>query len=335
MKDYLVERPDDATLDLIVKSGSMNPEVAFAAQRELATALVLPLRQGVMSGNNLYNIFSRVPTNGRSSYEYPVDFLAPGTEDEYTAYTNTGSGRIAEKFIEGDYVMIPTYSITNSIDWNLRIARDANFPVVARALQILEAGFTQKINDDGWHTLLTAGADRNVLVYDADATAGTFTKRLVSLMKTQMARGGGGNATSMKKASLSHIFLSLECMEDIRNWGLDQVDEMTRKEIYDAADGTITRVFGVNLVPMYEFGEGQSYQSYYSNILSGSLPPGDVEILVGLDLNTDDSFISPWAAELEIHPDTQGLRRQKGGYFGWLELGFGVLDNRRIILGSC
>ena len=63
-------------------------------------------------------------------------------------------------------------------------------------MQVLEASFVKKINDNGWHTMLTAGADRNILVFDGDASAGQFTKRLVSLMKVIMRRNGGGNTGS-------------------------------------------------------------------------------------------------------------------------------------------
>lgn len=335
MKDFLIDQPDAATIDLIVRSGSTRKEVALAAQAELAVALTLPLRQGVMNGDSLNGIFSRIPTNGRSSYEYPIDLLAPGTEADYTAFTNTGSGRIYEKNVEGDYVMIPTYPIASSIDWHLRLARDANFPVIARCLQILEAGVTQKLNDDGWHTLLTAGADRNVLVYDADATVGTFSKRLVSLMKTQLARGGGGNMSSINKSRLTDVYLSLECIEDIRNWGLDQVDEITRREIWNDADGVITRVFGINLHPMYEFGEGQPYQNFFTGTLGGGMAPGDLEVMVGLDQSTVNSFVMPICQELEVNYDDMMTRRQKAGYWATMEPGFGVLDQRKIILASC
>ena len=63
----------------------------------------------------------------------------------------------------------------------------------------LEAGFVKKMNDDGWHTLLAAGVDRNVLVFDADASNGQFTKRLISLMKTVMRRNAGGNSGSLNQ----------------------------------------------------------------------------------------------------------------------------------------
>lgn len=39
---------------------------------------------------------------------------------------------------------------------------------------------------------LAKGADRNVVVYDADAAPGVFTKRLIALMRYVHRRTGGG-----------------------------------------------------------------------------------------------------------------------------------------------
>jgi hypothetical protein len=268
--------------------------------------------------------------------EFPLDLLSPGTEGDHVAYTNPGHGRIPERSVEGDYVMVPTYSITSSIDFLLRYAREARWDIVGRAMQVLEAGFVKKINDDGWHTLLAAGVDRNILVYDGDATAGQFTKRLVSLMKTVMRRNGGGNTGSVNRTSLTDMYVSPEALEDIRNWGVDQVDEVTRREIYLASDdgAVITRVFGVNLHDLDELGEGQEYQRFFVNQLSGALQASDVELVVGMDLNASDSFIMPMKQEVQIFEDDTLHRHQRAGWYGWAELGFAVLDNRRIILGS-
>jgi len=83
----------------------------------------------------------------------------------------------------------------------------------------------KKINDDCWHTILAAGVDRNILVYDNDAAAGQFTKRLVSLLKIVMRRNAGGNSASLKRGQLTDVYLSPEGVEDMRNWGIDQIDE--------------------------------------------------------------------------------------------------------------
>lgn len=331
-------KPDNETLDLIVKSGSDQLAVAIKAQHELAKAIELPLRQGMIDGDliNFLGIFNAMPLGPTANAEWPLDLLAPGTEDEYRAFTNPGNGRIPERSVAGDYVMIPTYSVANAIDWLLKYARDARWDIVARAIEVFNGGFVKKMNDDGMHTLLAAGVDRNILVYDADATAGVFTKRFVSLLKTTMARNAGGNTTSLRRGLLTDLVVSLEAVEDVRNWNLDQVDELTRREIYVASDGAavLTRVFGVNLHPIMELGEGQEYQLYYSGKLSGTYASSDVELVIGLDLSKNDSFVMPVRQEVQVFEDPALHRQQRAGVYGWAEMGFGVLDNRRVLLGS-
>ena len=329
-------RPDEQFLDLLKRSGSADKTEALVAQHELAQALEMPLRQGVLIGDVLDGSFERMAVEPGASVEFPLDLLAPGEENSHVAYTNPGHGRIPERAVEGDYVMVPTYTVASSIDYLLRYAREARWDIVGRAMQVLEAGFVKKMNDDGWHTLLAAGVDRNILVYDGDAANGQFTKRLISLLKTVMRRNGGGNTGSVRRGSLSDVYLSPEALEDIRNWGLDQIDEVTRREIYLAGDGdaVITRVFGVNLHDMDELGSGQEYQTFYADQLAGTLQGSDSELIVGLDLNGNDSFVMPVKQEVQIFEDDALHRHQRAGFYGWAELGFAVLDNRRILLGS-
>jgi len=332
------ERPSDEFISLLRKSGDADINTAQAAQREFAKALELPLRKGVLVGNILGNIFETINVETGSTTEFPLDLISPGLEGEHVAYTNPGHGRIPERSVEGDYVMIPTYSIASSVDMLLRYAREARWDVVGRAMQVLEAGFVKKMNDDGWHTLLAAGVDRNILVYDGDATAGLFSKRLVSLMQTVMRRNSGGNSASVGRGRLTDLYVSPEALEDVRNWGLDQVDEVTRREIYSAPEGgaPITRIFGVNIQDLDELGEGQEYQTFLtsSNGLAGSLQASDLELVVGLDQSASDSFVMPVKEQLQVFEDPTLHRQQRVGYYGFAELGFGVLDNRRILLGS-
>ena len=329
-------KPDAHFIDLIQRSGSADKNEALAAQRELAVALETPLRKGVLVGDVLDGIFEKISMAPGTAAEFPLDLLAPGAEADHVAYTNPGHGRIPERAVEGDYVMVPTYTVGSSIDYLLRYAREARWDVVGRAMQVLEAGFVKKMNDDGWHTLLAAGVDRNILVYDADAAQGQFTKRLISLMKTVMRRNAGGNSGSLNRGSLTDVYLSPEALEDIRNWGIDQVDEVTRREIYQAGDdgAAITRVFGINLHDMDELGQNQEYQVFYTDQLGGTLASSDDELVVGIDRSANDSFIMPVKQDVQIFEDDALHRQQRAGFYGWAEVGFAVLDNRRILLGS-
>jgi hypothetical protein len=333
----MLQKPDDNFIELLRRSASNNKAEAIAAMEMIAKAIETPLRQGVLVGDVTDGIFEKMVMQPGTSTEFPLDLLAPGEEVDFVAYTNPGHGRIPERSVEGDYVMIPTYGIASSIDWLLRYAREARWDIVSRATQVLEAGFVKKMNDDAWHTLLSAAVDRNILVYDADAAAGQFTKRLISIMKSVMRRNAGGNTGSISRGRLTDVYLSPEALEDIRNWGVDMVDDTTRREIYVSSDdGSITRLFGVNLNAIDELGENQEYQRYFTAQLGGALgPSSDVELLVGLDLQRRDSFIMPVKQEVTLFADETMHRQGRASIYGTAELGFGALDNRRIIVGSC
>jgi len=328
-------KPSERLTELLRTSGSFNREESLAAVHEFAKALELPLRQGMLSGNILDGIYEAIPLDRNATPEFPLDFLAPGTEKEFVAYSIPNHGYIPQRHVEGDYVMIPTYDIGASIDWNLKYARDARWDVVGRAMEVLEASFVKKMNDDGWHTIITAGADRNIVILDSDAATGQFTKRLVSLMKVVMRRNGGGNSASNNRGQLTDLYISPEAMEDIRNWNVDQVDELTRRQIFvSEGDDALNRIFGVNLHTLDELGEGQEYELFYENELGAALPGGDVEIVVGLDLRKNDSFVMPIREEVSIFEDDSLHRQKRAGLYGWAEIGLGVLDNRRVLLGS-
>jgi len=329
------ERPSDEFIALLRKSGDADLQVATAAQHEFAKALELPLRKGVLVGNILGDIFETFTVEPGASTEYPLDLVSPGLEGEHVAYTNPGHGRVPERSVESDYVTIPTYGITSSVDYLIRYARDARWDVAARAMQVMEAGFVKKMNDDGWHTLLAAGVDRNILVFDGDATAGMFSKRLVSLMQTVMRRNAGGNTGSANRGRLTTLYVSPEALEDVRNWGLDQVSDAVRTQIYNTpGEAPVTRIFGVDLRDLDELGEGQEYQTFYQQALGGAVQASDLELVIGLDQTSRDSFIMPMKQPLQVFEDPTLHRQQRIGYYGWAEMGFAVLDNRRVLLGS-
>lgn len=335
---------------------SSDPRIAGAAQREIAVAMQTalreewkdrfeprkrevavntPLKQGIMNGDIFSWIYTRIPFEPGVRPEWPLDFVSPGSEGEFVAYTMPSVGRIPQRQVEGDYLMVSTYPVASSIDYSLDYARDARWDIVSKAKSILDLSVTRKLNTDAWRVLLTAGYNRNYMIYDSDATAGQFTKRLTSLLKTEIARRGGGNSASDKRFKLTDLALSLEGVEDMRGWGVDQLDEVSRREIYVAADGTFNRIFGVNLHPLYELGVGQEFQKFYSDTLGGSLATGgDVELVVGLDLSDRSDFVMPVVDDWEVFEDISVHREWRQSWYGRMRLGFGLLDDRHIMLGS-
>lgn len=320
---------------LLRLTASNNLDVAVAAQRAMAAALSAPLRQGIFDEDNLGGIFRREVLAPGAQSNYPLDFVRPGTEDlDFTAVTLPKQGRVPERHVEGDELWVPTFQIANSIDWSLRYARDARFDVVGRALRVYQMGYTRKINEDGWHTLLAAADARGLVVNDAVAGAGQFTKELVSKMQTAMVRNAGGNGNAGR---LTDLYVSMEAMEDIRAYDISEIDDVTRRVILNSDSG-MTVMYGTRLHFMTEFGVGQEYQLYLTNVLARAVTAVDAtdqEFVVGLDLSTNDSFVQPIRMELQtFEAGPEMHRRQKAGVYGWMEHGFAVLDNRRLLLGT-
>lgn len=322
--------------------GSEENDVRATAQKAFAAQLQAPIRRAVFDENNHAGIFEPDVLEAGATPNYPLDFVKPGDEDNFIAFTISKAGRIPERHVEGDELWVTTFRVGNSIDWDIRYMREARFDVVSRAIQVYEAGYVRKNNTDAWRVIMSAAYDRGMIVTASGAapftgnapisnppTDGAFVKELLSRAKTAMMRGAGGNGNAGK---LTDVYLSPEAMEDVRAWGTNQVDEFTRREIMVAADGSIAQIYGVRLHPMTEFGQGQEYQNFLTTTLGASLPTNTLEWAVGLDLSTNDSFVEPIKQELMTLEDPALYRQQRMGIYGWMEHGLAVLDSRRCLL---
>lgn len=334
-----IRKPTPEQIELLRRTGSADKTEAMEAMHSLAQALQVPLRSALLDGDILGGIFAPEVLDPSATAEYPLDFYQTAQENDYVAYMIPSEGALPQRTITGDAVTINTYDVGNAIDWPLKYATSARWNIVARAMEVLEAGFVKKMNTDGWRVIIAAGAGRTdysggaPLVYDSAATAGQFTKRLISLMKTTMTRLGGGNTASTNRSKLTDLYLSPEALEDIREWDRDEVDDDTRNRIFNASDEVLSSIYGVNLHTLDELGVGQEFQTYFAT-LGVSMGTSDEEIVIGLDLSHGDSFVMPVKRPLAIFEDDMLHRRQKSGFYGWQEHGFAALDGRRVLLGS-
>lgn len=329
--------PTEPEKNLLKLCASSDLNVAYAAREKVAKAVQVPLRSGIQPGDIYSNIYEEIPAEGLSTMEFPLDFLAPGMESEMAGFTMPSFGAIAQKHIQGDYVNVPLYYIANSIDYDLRYVRNARWDVVSKAAQVMQNGMIKKKNDDAWHTLLAAAYNRNIIVADSDAAAGTFSVRLVSLLKLVMRRNGGGNSSSVNRFNLTDLFISPECLADIRSWNVDQIDEFTRRDIFTSPDGVINRIFNVNLHDIDELGEGQEYNTYFTSTLGSTLPTAGnakLEMVVGLDLSKGGSFVSPIGEGLNVYPDDTKRRSLQAGMYCTEARGWACLDSRCILAGA-
>lgn len=324
------------TKDLLRKTADKDRAVASAAMKALAQELQNgPLKQAVFDPDTLGDIFQQIDVSGTDNLRFPLDIIAPGTEDDYVAFTMPKQGRVPERHVEGDELYIQTFKIANAIDWDLDFAKDARWDVISRAMEAFRAGFTKRINDDGWHVVIACANSAGYMIRDTAASAGKFTPSLVYRMKTSQKR-------RVRNGDLTDLFISPEAFEDIRNWSTTEVSDFVREKLFFAPnDPAVAQINGVRLRELRELGEGsggtaEEYQEYFTGTLGGTLGAGgDVELVVGLDLSKRDCFLMPIRSPLEVFETGEQLHRQgRAGVYGWMRLGVAAVDNRRAILGS-
>lgn len=201
-------------------------------RKALAQVLANVWKQGVLEPSLIGDIFSRIDVEAGIDAKFPLDFYTPADSDgaEFDAFVIAREGAVPNRVIDGDEVHVPTYKIANSISWNLDYARDARWDVIARAIEVFTNGFTRKMNDDGLHTLLAAGGTSETV--DLAASAGSFTKKLVTDLQVAMKRQAGG-----RDARLTNLLVSPEAIADVRLFAETQVDDGTLRSLINS-DGT-------------------------------------------------------------------------------------------------
>jgi hypothetical protein len=330
----------EAMKALLRRTGDNNFEIAMAAQRELAKAVEVPLRKGYFEGDTVGSIYTREDLDPSTAAKYPLDPVGPSGERNYSAFLISDEGGIPSRLLKGDEVTVDTFQLGNAVQWKLQYARVARWPVVERLLQVFRSGFVMKINDLGWANLMKAAGDRFDNQFSS-VTGGAFTLGLLSDMQLKMKRG-----TDFSQNQLTDLYVSSEVQRDIRDFATTtSIDYITRSEILktvpqsagNGAEVLLPRIYGVNIHENKRFGIGYEYNTDFDTLVGSHLDfaPTTEEMVIGLDLTAEgrQAFMMPVRQDLQVFEDPSLHREQKAGVYGWMELAFAVLDDRRTLAG--
>jgi len=325
---------------LLRETANPDNDISRAAMHQLAKAVELPLRKGFFIGDTVGNIFSREDLEPDAAPKYPLDFVGPSGERNYYAFRIADEGAIPDRLVKGDEVTVDTFQLGNAVSWKLQYARVARWPMVERALKIFRDGFVAKVNDEGWRVILRAIGNRYDTQY-SQVTGSAFTLGLLSDMQLKMKRG-----IDFARNELTDLYVSSEVMKDIRDFATTtSIDYLTRREIFQAVprpDGNggeviIPTIYGVSIHELKQLGNGRDYNTTFNSLntnLSGFDTTTD-EVVVGLDLTPEgkSNYVMPIRRDLEMFEDPTLHREQKAGVYGWMELSFALLDDRRALAG--
>lgn len=211
--------------------------------------------------------------------------------------------------------------------------------------------------------IIGAGTDGRFVLNDLNRMM-TRSKRIVTSFN-------GGTPDARQGKGLTDIICSPEVVEELRaiaynpintkgaadgstgTAGVVRTADVIAEQAYNAAGAP--EFYGINVIELNEFGKGQSFNTVFSDNLPASYdfnPDGGAEtavtnsaafaastdeLVLGID-RTRESLIRPVAVDSEnggefnlIADDQYSIRQNKIGYFGSLEEGRIVLDDRALV----
>lgn len=259
-------------------------------RKSFASSLSLPILKTIAPQSSVRDIFYVDELPAGSLAEYPVDL-----NDIETAVVMPRLGAVPQNLVVGDSVIVPTFEVSNSVEWKLTFVRDGRFNIVERALEKLAESFIRAEELSGWATIRGAIYAGNTIA----SAQTTLTKTVFNDMITEMRAVYGYEP--------SDVYVSPRCAKEIRNWADTQIDPVTRREIFQA--GGLNQIWNVRL---HELRTGL----------------GDKEIFL---FDTSKFGVMPVRTNITSFDKPDAINRLRAGVIAYEEIGFGVLDKKAML----
>ena len=368
MKISLKRTPEQ--VELIKAMASRNRAVAYEAQVALAEFIGPVLAEVMNNAPTVSNLFTTLQFNADDNPSIPLDLYFDITDEDYvTVYSTAAAGGLPQNQVlpTTAEMKIATYSLDSSLSFDRRYAAKSRMDVVSKtftrvAQEILLKqerisanlimGSLAEASTNSLDHVIRCKTDGRVLLDDFNSLL-TRAKRI----NTSWAKG---TPASRAGRGITDIIVSPEVTQELRamaynpintkgsNTDIPATDEI-RNQVYNSAG--IPEFYGISIMELNEFGAGQKFNDIFDAAAGSSTyqkadgGEADVfdgaankdEIIVGLD-RSRDSLIRAVAVDDEnggefnlIADDQYSVRQNKIGYYGSLEEGRMVVDDRALV----
>lgn len=263
-----------------------------AMRSAFAASLSIPVLKTIAPQTSVRDIFMVDELPAGALAEYPVDL-----NDLETATVMPRLGAVPQNLVVGDTLLVPTFEISNSVEWKLTFVRDGRYNIVERALEKLAESFVRAEETQGWNTIRGAVTSSNTISVSDTA----LTKNVFNHLITEMKQVTGYNPTV--------IYASPRRASDIRGWTNTQVDYLTQREIFQA--GGLGSVFNVEIRELRTLADNEVYL-----------------------FDTTRLGVMPIRQKMTTWDDPTAIRRLRAGIIAFEEVGFAVIDPKAIMYVS-
>jgi hypothetical protein len=339
-------------VELVKAMASRNREVAYEAQMALAEFIGPVLAEVVNQAPTISNLFTNFQFNDMDSPSIPLDLYYDVTAPDYVkVYSTSVPGGLPTNTVTptASEMKFTTYRLDSAVDFDKRYAAKSRLDVVGKSFTRIAQEILLRQESTSANLILGAlfAASTNGVAHTQAANGNTlilddFNKLLTKAKRINTAWTGGTPEGRIK--GITDMIMSPEAIEGLRAMaynpvntntgpvngtgtdGIAATDEM-RNAIYQNAG--IPEFYGISIMEINELGAGQKF----TNVWNG-LGGAGTDLVIGLDLSRESLFRavaldSETGSEFTLLADDQySIRQQKIGYYGSLEEGRMILDDR-------
>ena len=367
MKISLKRTPEQ--IELVKAMASKNRSVAYEAQVALAEFIGPVIAEVINNAPVLSNLFTPLQFNSEDNPSIPLDLYYDVTDEDYVQiYSTSAAGGLPQNQVVPTVseLKVATYSLDTAVSFDRRYAAKSRMDVISKtftrmAQEILLKqertsanlimGAVAAASTNGKDHVFRATTDGSFLLDDFNQLI-TRAKRINTAWNKGTPEGG--------RRGITDIMVSPEAVKALREMSYNPINTKTvgtgndlaapeslRESVYNSGGG-LPDFYGISIMEVNELGVGQKFNTIFDTIAGatsyskadgtggGVFDGGADEIMLGLDRGRD-ALIRAIAVDEEngsefslIADDQYSLRQNKIGWFGGIEEGRMVLDNRAL-----
>lgn len=354
-------------IELIKAMASKNRDVAYEAQVALAEFIGPVLAKVINQAPTLSNLFSNFQFSADESPSIPMDLYYDITDEDYvTVWSQAVPGGLPTNTVTpiGGEMKFATYRLDSAVDFDKRYAQRSRMDVVGKSFTRVAQEILLKQERNSATLLLGALAEahtkgRNHVIKANNAgrlILDDFNKLLTLGKRINTAWTGGTPEGGLGGRGVTDLIVSPEIVQSLREMAYNPINtnnpagtdipatDSMREAIYSNAG--IPEFYGINIMEIQEMGKGQRFNKLYAALASGktngfgqnsaNFADADDEIVIGLDKRVE-SLLRAVATDSEtgsefslVADDQYSVRQSKIGYYGSIEEGRMILDNRAL-----
>tara|TARA_Y100001938_G_scaffold144695_1_gene219801 strand:- start:1994 stop:3106 length:1113 start_codon:yes stop_codon:yes gene_type:complete len=352
----------DEQVELVKAMASRDRNVAYEAQAALAEFMGPVLAEVVNQAPVVSNLFNSFSFNADSNPSLPLDLYYDINADDYIkVYSTTVPGGLPTNQVlpTASELKFTTYRLDSAVSFDRRYALQSRLDVIGKSMTRVAQEVLLKQQSTSANLILGSLADAETngeahvmdqASSDLGFTLADFNKLVTKAKRINTAWTGGTPDNSIK--GITDLIVSPETMEDLRAMSYNPVNtaqanagtssipapESFRQGVF--ANGGVPELYGIGLMEINELGRSRKFCKLFQTFQAASPVAGKVgfdandDLVIGID-RSRESLIRAVATDSEtgaeftlIADDQYSNRQQKLGWFGSLEEGRMIVDNR-------